>query len=88
MGAANSVILRVATPAYGILVIEMTDGFRYRADLSSFSGVYCYPKTNEDWNRVAPDSSGFALVWSTRFEVHVDQVIALASRREPLEQTA
>jgi hypothetical protein len=48
--------------------------------------VYCYPKTEEEWRQVAIDSYGLGLVWTTRFEVHVDQVIGLADRREPLQR--
>jgi hypothetical protein len=81
------VILKVSTPEFGRVVIDASDGFRYYADLGSFGRVYCYPKTKAEWERVAPDSYGLALVWSTRFEVHVDQVVALASRREALART-
>ena len=88
MGATTPVILRVATPEYGHVVVEASDGFRYRADLSSFSAVYCYPANKGEWDRVAPDAYGLALVWSSRLEVHVDQIIALASQREVLERTA
>jgi hypothetical protein len=82
------VILRVTTPDYRRVVIEASDGFRYQADLSSFESVHCFPRTKDDWDRVAVDSYGLGLVWTTRFEVHVDQVVGLASRREQLERTA
>jgi hypothetical protein len=88
MGSSAPVILRVATPDYGQVVIEAADGFRYHADLSSFSRVFCYPKTSVEWTAVSPDSYGLALVWSSRLEVHVDQIIALAHRREAIERTA
>jgi len=88
MGASTPVILRVATPDYGRVVIEASNGMRYETDLGSFSAVYCYPQTRAAWNEVTPDSSGYALVWTSRFEVHIDQVIALASHAESTQQTA
>jgi len=50
--------------------------------------VHCYPKDETTWRAVTPDAAGLALVWSTRFEVHVDQVLALADRVEPSRRTA
>lgn len=88
MGAPTPVILRVATPEYGRVVIEASDRFRYHADLSSFRAVGCYPGSAAEWNRVSPDSYGLALVWSSRLEVHVDQIIGLADQREAIERTA
>jgi hypothetical protein len=83
MGIAAPVILRVSTPGYGQVVIEASDGMQYHADLSALAGVYCYPKTREAWDQVCIDSYGLALVWTSRFEVHVDQVVGLASRALP-----
>jgi len=88
MGSANPVILRVTTPEYGRVVVEASDGLRYSADLSALSRVYCYPRDRAAWDQVAPDSHGLALVWTSRFEVHVDQVIALAEKIEPVQKTA
>jgi len=67
-------------------LIEATDGNRYEADLSSLSAVYCFPRDADDWSRVSIDSYGLSLVWANRFEVHVDQIIALATRIEPIER--
>jgi len=88
MGAPAPVILNVTTPEYGRVVIEASDGFRYHADLSSLAQVYCYPRDRTEWDRVAIDSYGLALVWESRFEAHVDQVVALADRCEPVQRTA
>jgi hypothetical protein len=88
MGAPTPVVLRVDTPSYGHVVIDASNGMRYVSDLRSFGAVYCFPKTEAAWNEVAPDGSGYALVWTTRFEVHIDQVMALASRVERTQQTA
>ena len=87
MGVTAPMILKVATPAHGRVVIEASDGKRYHADLSSFSAVHCYPDATE-WDRVSPDSYGLALVWTTRFEVHVDQLIGLADKIETIRQSA
>lgn len=86
MDTSNPMITTVATPEYGRVIIDASDGNRYHADLSSFARVYCYPRSKIEWDEVAPDSQGLALVWTTRFEVHVDQIIALASRVEPVRR--
>ena len=88
MGLANPVIVKVATPEYGRVVIETSDGLRHSTDLSTLAPVYCYPQNKAEWDQVAPDSYGLALVWTTRFEVHVDQVIALADKTELVQKTA
>jgi hypothetical protein len=75
-------ILKVATPEFGRVVIETSDGQRYHAGLASFEQVHCYPRTMDEWQHVAIDSHGLALVWTSRFEVHVDQVIGLADHKE------
>jgi hypothetical protein len=79
------VILTVSTPSYGQVVVDASDGRRYTADLSPFASVHCFPDP-EEWPRVSIDSLGLGLVWSTRFEVHVDQVIGLATRVDRTDQ--
>lgn len=59
----------------------------YYSDLSSLKDVYCYPKSNEEWKKVNIDSYGLGLMWSSRFEVHVDQVIALATKVEAIKKS-
>ncbi len=83
MGGSTPLIRSVATPAYTRVSIEASDGKRYDADLSSFSAVYCFPCDADEWSRVSIDSYGLGLVWATRFEVHVDQIIGLADHVEP-----
>jgi hypothetical protein len=83
MGAPTPVILKVITPEYGRVVIEASDGNRYYSSLSALDQVYCYPQTMDDWQRVAIDSYGLGLIWTSRFEVHVDQILGLADRKEP-----
>jgi hypothetical protein len=80
--------VKVTTPEYGRVVVETSDGLRHSADLSSLAPVYCYPRNKAEWDQVAPDSYGVALVWTTRFEIHVDQVIGLADRTETFQKTA
>jgi hypothetical protein len=82
MGVTASVIRSVATPGYGRVVMETSDGRAFAADLSSFAAVTCFPRTLDEWNVVAPDADGFALVWKSGFEVHLDQVIGLADHVE------
>ncbi|MBN1609385.1 MAG: hypothetical protein JW940_22330 [Polyangiaceae bacterium] len=88
MDATTALIQRVTTPGYGRVAIDASDGWTYLADLRWFEAVYCFPRTESAWHEVAPDSSGYALIWTSRFEVHVDQVMALATRVEPSKQTA
>jgi hypothetical protein len=88
MGAPSPLIVSVTTPEYGRVVIDASDGARYHADLRPLSSVYCFPQTKAEWDAVAPDGAGLALVWTTRFEVHVDQVLGLADRTERRLQSA
>jgi hypothetical protein len=88
MGRTTPLIRAVATPAYGRVVIEASDGNRYSADLSAFRAVSCYPPDAEAWTRVSIDSYGLALVWACRFEVHADQVVGLADKIERADAAA
>lgn len=88
MDHATPLIASVRTPEYGRVVIEASDGKAYSADLSSFKAVYCFPTTWEAWQKVAPDADGRALVWTSRFEVHVDQVLGLADSVAPSRSSA
>lgn len=88
MGGTTPLILRVSTPQYGWVTVEASDGYRYSADLAPLSAVYCFPKDQASWDQVSVDSHGLAIVWASRFEVHVDQVVALMRNREPIRHTA
>ncbi len=88
MGSTTSVILNVSAPKLGTVIVETSNGNRYYSDLSSLKAVYCYPKTNEQWKKVNIDSYGLGLMWSSRFEVHVDQVIALATKVEAVKKAS
>jgi hypothetical protein len=86
MGCPTPLIRSVSTPAYGKVAIEASDGKRYEADLCSLSRVYCFPKSAKDGKQVSIDSYGLGLTWASRFEVHVDQIIGLATRAAPIAE--
>ena len=88
MGSATPLIRAVATPAYPWVSIEASDGNCYETDLSPLSTVYCFPRDAAEWSRVSIDSYGLALVWASRFEVHVDQIIGLATRVQRITASA
>jgi hypothetical protein len=88
MGSPNPVVVKVSTPEYKKVVVEASDGFRYYADLSSLSGVYCFPKNKSEWDLVSADSFGTALIWTSRFEAHMDQIIGLTYKTEKNAQSA
>lgn len=88
MGATTPVVVKAWAPEYGKVVVEASDGLRYHADLSSLSSVYCYPSSATAWQKVSVDTYGLALLWSTRFEAHMDQIVGLAFKKEPLAETA
>ena len=84
MDQTTPVILNVSIPNYEEVIIETSDNNRYYANLKEFRKVYCFPKNRKEWNKVSIDSHGFGLIWSCRFEVHVDQVIGIANKVEPI----
>jgi hypothetical protein len=88
MGTTNPLIISVMTPEYKKVIIEASNGVRYYSDLSSLSQVYCFPAAYEQWSHVTPDSFGSALIWSSRFEAHIDQIIGLAYKQEKIQKTA
>ncbi len=88
MGSTTPVVVNAWAPEYGKVVVEGSDGVRYHADLSPLSAVYCYPQNEAAWQKVSVDSYGLALVWTTRFEVHMDQIVGLALKKEPMAETA
>jgi hypothetical protein len=88
MGSSNPVVVKLSTPEYQKIIVEASDGLRYYADLSSLSRVYCFPKNKTEWNQVSADSFGTALIWTSRFEAHIDQIIGLAYKTEKVSQAA
>ena len=88
MDTPNPLIISVTTPEYKKVIIEASNGTRYYTDLSLLAEVYCFPKLKSEWDQVSPDSYGLALIWTSRFEVHIDQIIVLAYKKEKIPQSA
>lgn len=88
MGTTAPVIIKIEILEYRKVVIEASDGLRYYSDLSALSQVYCFPKSKEEWTQVSIDSYGRALIWTSRFEAHIDQIIGLAFKKEKVQQSA
>lgn len=82
MDKAPAVIVKFEIPGYSRVIIQSADGIRYHSDLTSLSHTYCYPKNLTEWKKASVDSYGLALVWRSRFEAHIDQIIGLASKKE------
>lgn len=82
MDQTTSVILSVEAPRYKEVVIQASDGYKYTSDLSRFASVYCFPKDQQEWEKVFIDSEGRSLIWSSRFEVHIDQILANVVSKE------
>lgn len=85
MDSTSTIIKRVIPMEYNKLAIETNENERYFSDLSSFQKVYCYPD-KDSWNNVSIDSYGLDLIWPTRFEVHVIQVIDTSYKMEKIKQ--
>lgn len=88
MGVTDPLIVKIEIPEYKKIIIEASDGLRYHSDLSELSRVYCFPKSKEEWTQVSVDSYGRVLIWTSRFEVHIDQIIGLAFKKEKVQQSA
>lgn len=88
MDQTNLVILSVTPEQSPTLSIEANDGNIYKADLSRFKPVYCFPKTQEEWNDVSISAFGYNLTWGCRFEVHIQQVIEHATHVELAKKQA
>lgn len=88
MDQADQLIVNVVAQKQPFLVIETNYGKKYTANLSSFKAVYCFPKSQKEWEDVSVSTGGYALTWGCRFEVHVDQVIADATHIADLQNEA
>lgn len=88
MDTSDPVIVNIVTPEYKKVIVEASNGYRYYADLSSFSTVYCFPKIEDEWIQVKAGNYRDVLTWPTNFEVHLDQVIGLAYKTERISQPA
>jgi hypothetical protein len=85
MDNTSTIIKKVIPLEYNKLVIETNENEKFFADLSTFSKVYCYPGI-DDWKNVSIDSYGIDLIWPTRFEVHITQVIDSSYKVERIKQ--
>lgn len=86
MGKSSPVIVDVIFDAYKKVAVEASNGMRYYSDLSLLQSVYCFPKNFQEWQKGTVDSYGLAIIWPSRFEVHVEQIIGLAYKTEPINQ--
>ena len=75
MDSTNKIIRSAIAVDYKKIRVVLTDGTVLFADLSEFNDVYCFP-SKEDWKNLSVDSYGRGIVWVSRFEVHIDQVLA------------
>ena len=88
MGNATPIIRNVQVSEYSKVIVETSDGKRYFSDLSALAQVYCFPSDMSAWSKISIDSYGLGLIWASRFEVHVDQVIGLAFKIEETMKSA
>ena len=70
------------------LEISTNEQKSYVVDLSELSSVYCFPKTQSEWEDVSIAAQGFNLTWGTRFEVHVHQAIDSAESVADIKRQA
>ena len=71
--STHKTIQEVKGLEYKKIRVTLMDGTIFIADLTEFEDVYCFP-TSKQWNQVSIDSYGRGLIWSSRFEVHIDQI--------------
>ena len=81
MDSTNKIIRQVSAVDYKRVKLTLTDGTVVFSDLSEFADVYCFPR-EEEWKNVSVDSYGRGIVWSSRFELHIDQVLACTISRD------
>ncbi len=88
MDQSSTIIKKIFFPAYKKIAIETKDGSRFEADLSLFEKVYCFPKNFSKWKKAWIDGYGLGVIWESRFEVHVDQIIGLATKNVRLKKAS
>lgn len=79
--STHKAIKEVEGLEYKKIRVTLTNGTIFVADLSEFETVYCFPTPNQ-WNQVSIDSYGRGIIWSSKFEVHIDQVCHFADSIE------
>lgn len=88
MGQANILVTSVSPLKIPKLEVEMTNEKKYLVDLSIFKKVSCFPKTQEEWEKVFVTENGYNVTWSSRFEIHAGQVISHSVSNEVIKKQA
>lgn len=88
MDQSNIVIQSVKALKKPQIEFTATDGKVYIADLKDYSSIKCFPTSQKEWENVGITTYGFNLTWSSRFEVHVDQLIDAAISSENIQLRA
>ncbi|MDO9182850.1 MAG: hypothetical protein Q7U04_10605 [Bacteriovorax sp.] len=71
------------TQDYNFIKIVLSDDSQYTADLSSdFSKLFCYPRDLNEWKSCHINEGAFAIEWATGFDIHFDQIIAIAENQK------
>ena len=74
MDSANKIIRHFEIIEYKKIKIILNDGTIIFSNLKDFDDVYCFPRENQ-WGLISIDSYGRGLIWPSRFEIHIDQII-------------
>jgi hypothetical protein len=74
MDSSNQVIKTIEPIEYKKIKVILSSSTVVFTDLSDFSDVYCFPP-ERNWKECWVDSYGKGVIWSTRFEVHLDQIL-------------
>lgn len=84
MDSASTIILKVEPDGYKKLIVDTNGSERHFVDFSGtdLEKVYCFPKSEDEWEKVSVDGYGRGLIWSCRFEAHIDQVLLFSKRKE------
>lgn len=76
-------IKELILPEYNLVKIILTDDSVHTADLSSdFSKLFCYPQNLKEWKNARINEGSFAIEWDSGFDIHFDQVIAIAENQK------
>jgi hypothetical protein len=79
-------ILDFEFPGFCLIKIQTSNGQTYLSDLTSFSDIYCFPKTAAEW-KLGTLEGRYTITWPTGFDVHINQIISHSSD-DPKAKTA